>query len=61
MKIVRFVVLFVMVMLLSNSTHLAYADKFSDAIETFKGSEVVKPFFKKGDFGMLLPNLLPCL
>ena len=57
MKVVRFFVLLVMVVLVSSSANLAYADKYSDAIETFKRSEVVKPFFKNAYGYALFPTI----
>jgi len=57
MKIVRFFFLLGMMILVSNFAHLAYADKFSDAIETFKRSEVVKPFFKNAYGYAVFPTI----
>ena len=57
MKVVRFSVLLVMVILVSNSANLAYADKYSDAIETFKRSEVVQPFFKNAYGYAVFPTI----
>ena len=57
MKIARFFVLLVMVILVSSFANVAYADKYSDAIETFKRSDVVKPFFKNAYGYAVFPTI----
>ena len=57
MKIVRFFVLLVMAILVSSSANVAHADKYSDAIETFKRSDVVKPFFKNAYGYAVFPTI----
>ena len=57
MKVVRFFVLLVMAILVSNFSHLAHADKYSDTIAVFKKSPVVQPFFKNAYGYALFPTI----
>ena len=50
MRVLRLFVLLVMVILLSSYPNLAHADKYSNAIEVFKKSPAVQPFFE-GAYG----------
>ena len=46
MRVFRFFVLLVVVIMVSSFPNLAHADKYSDTIEVFKKSPAVQPFFK---------------
>ncbi|UCG14747.1 MAG: hypothetical protein JSU72_09995 [Deltaproteobacteria bacterium] len=46
MRVFRFFVLLVMVILVSNFPNLAHADGYANTIEVFKKSPAVQPFFK---------------
>ncbi len=50
MRVFRFFVLLVMVILVSSFPNLAHADNYSDTIQVFKKSPAVQPFFK-GAYG----------
>ena len=50
MRVFRFFVLLVMVILVSSFPNLAHADNYSDTIHVFKKSPAVQPFFK-GAYG----------
>ena len=50
MRVFRFLVLLVMVILVSSFPNLAHADNYSDTIQVFKKSPAVQPFFK-GAYG----------
>ena len=45
MRVFRFFVLLVLVILVSNFPNLAHADKYANTIEVFKKSPAVQPFF----------------
>ena len=46
MRVFRFFVLLVIVIMVSSFPNIAHADKYSDTIEVFKKSPAVQPFFK---------------
>lgn len=57
MKLMRFFVLLLMVIFLSDFSNLAYADSYSDTIAVFKESPVVQPFFENAYGYAVFPTI----
>jgi len=57
MRTFRFFALLIMVIVASNFSSLAYADKFTDTIEVYKKSEVVQPFFNSAYGYAVFPTI----
>jgi len=57
MRTFRFYVLLIMMIVASNFSSLAYADKFTDTIEVYKKSEVVQPFFNSAYGYAVFPTI----
>jgi len=57
MRTFRFYLLLIMVIVASNFSSLAYADKFTDTIEVYNKSEVVQPFFNSAYGYAVFPTI----